>query len=142
MTQKPGEHLEEEPQSERGEPGSRDTGADAPSVGEHRREGAFEDESMTSSGEPGWQRPDDAGGLGSESDDAAVPPYDDRQKQAKSAEHMRARAGNPDGGGQAQKSAVEHEKPSSSDKGVGPAHQSGTRRGEDHPPETTHPEKK
>ncbi|MGF7124342.1 hypothetical protein J2X34_004787 [Rhodococcus sp. BE178] len=24
---------------------------------------------------------------------------------------------------------------------MGPAHQAGTRRGEDHPPETTHPEK-
>jgi len=140
MTQRPGEHLDEEPQSERGAPGSRDTGADDPSAGEHRREGAFEEESMTSSGEPGWQRPSDAGGHGSSSEDAAVPPYDDRQTEAKSAEHMRARAGDPDGTGEAQRSGVEHEQPSASDEGVGPAHEPGTRRGEDHPTETTHPE--
>lgn len=141
MTQRPGEHLGEEPQSERGAPGSRDTGADDPSAGEHRREGAFEDESTISSGEPGWQASPDAGGHGSSSDEAAVPPYDDRQREAKSAEHMRARAGDPDGSGEAQRSGVEHEQPSTSDEGVGPAHQAGTRRGEDHPPETTHPEK-
>ena len=29
----PGEHITEEPQSERGEPGSRDTGSDQPSGG-------------------------------------------------------------------------------------------------------------
>ena len=139
MTKEPGEHLEEEPQSERGEPGSRGTGPDEPSAGEHRQEGAFEDESMTS-GEPGWQQPDDAGGHGSESDEAAVPPYEDRQREAKSTEHMRARAGNPDGEGQAQKSDVEYTKPTTSDEGVGPAHQPGTRKAEDRPPETTHPE--
>lgn len=141
MTQRPGEHLGEEPQSERGAPGSRDTGADDPSAGKHRREGAFEDESTISSGEPGWQASPDAGGHGSSSDEAAVPPYDDRQREAKSAEHMRARAGDPNGSGEAQRSGVEHEQPSTSDEGVGPAHQAGTRRGEDHPPETTHPEK-
>lgn len=73
MTQRPGEHLGEEPQSERGAPGSRDTGADDPSAGKHRREGAFEDESTISSGEPGWQASPDAGGHGSSSDEAAVP---------------------------------------------------------------------
>lgn len=136
MTQEPGEHLEEEPQSERGEPGSRDTGAKAPSAGEHRREGAFEEESMVSSGEPGWEPPDESGG----SDEAVAPPYEGRQEEAKSEEHMRARAGKPDAGGEAQRSAVEHGKPSSSDEGVGPAHHPGTQRGEDHPPETTHPD--
>lgn len=137
MTREPGEHLEEEPQSERGAPGSRDTGAKEPSAGEHRHEGAFEEESMISSGEPGWQRPDDARGG---SDEAIVPPYEGRQQEAKSEEHMRARAGKPDAGGQAQKSSVEHDKPTSSSEGVGPAHQPGTQRGEDHPPETTHPD--
>lgn len=139
MTGEPGEHLEEEPQSARGAPGSRDTGADDPSAGEHRREGAFDEESMISSGEPGWQRPDDAGGA-TASEESPVPPYDDRQQQAKSEEHMRSRAGDPDGGGQAQRSAVRHDKPSTSDEGVGPAHQKGTRRGEGQPPETTHPD--
>lgn len=140
MTQEPGEHLDEEPQSARGAPGSRDTGSDDPSAGEHRRGGAFEDESTISTDEPGWRRPDDAGGAGSASDESGVPPYDDRQQEANSPEHMRARAGDPDGAGQAQKSAVEHEKPSESDPGVGPAHHPGTRRGEDRPPETAHPD--
>lgn len=141
MTGEPGEHLEEEPQSARGAPGSRDTGADDPSAGEHRREGAFDEESMISSGEPGWKRPDDAGkGAAPTSEESPAPPYDDRQQQAESEDLMRARAGNPDGAGQAQRSAVEHDKPSSSDPGVGPAHHEGTRRGEDQPPETTHPD--
>ena len=33
MTETPGEHLDEEPQSERGPMGSRDTGSDEPSGG-------------------------------------------------------------------------------------------------------------
>jgi hypothetical protein len=33
MTETPGEQLDEEPQSERGAPGSRDTGSDEPSGG-------------------------------------------------------------------------------------------------------------
>ena len=33
MTDTPADHLEEEPQEERGSPGSRDTGADQPSGG-------------------------------------------------------------------------------------------------------------
>jgi hypothetical protein len=33
MSDKAGEHLEEEPQAERGEPGSRDTGSDEPAGG-------------------------------------------------------------------------------------------------------------
>jgi hypothetical protein len=33
MTDSPGRHLEEEPQEERGAPGSRDTGSDEPSGG-------------------------------------------------------------------------------------------------------------
>lgn len=141
MTKRPGEHLDEEPQSERGAPGSRDAGADEPGAGVNRPEGAFEDESTVSSGEPGWQRPPDAGGRGSSSDEASVPPYDGRQKEAKSAEHMRARAGDPDGSGEAQRSSVQHGQPSESDEGVGPAHQPGTRRSEEHPPEARHPEK-
>ncbi|NKS72586.1 hypothetical protein GS531_06665 [Rhodococcus hoagii] len=78
-------------------------------------------------GEPGWQRPADAGGHGASSDEAVVPPYDDRQQEAESPEHMRARAGDPDGAGQAQKSGVQHEQPSESDRG-----RSGTSRW--HPP--------
>ena len=33
MSDKPGEHLEEEPQEERGPEGSRDTGSDEPAAG-------------------------------------------------------------------------------------------------------------
>ena len=33
MTDEPGAHLDEEPQSERGAPGSRDTGSDEPAGG-------------------------------------------------------------------------------------------------------------
>jgi len=33
MSDKPAEHLDEEPQAERGEPGSRDTGSDEPAGG-------------------------------------------------------------------------------------------------------------
>jgi hypothetical protein len=49
MTDTPGEHLEEEPQSERGAPGSRDTGSDEPSGGPvDRPAGAADDDADTS----------------------------------------------------------------------------------------------
>ncbi len=47
--QTPGEHLEEEPQQERGAPGSRDTGSDEPGGGPvDRPAGAADEESDTS----------------------------------------------------------------------------------------------
>lgn len=49
MSQEPGEHLEEEPQEERGAQGSRDTGSDEPSGGPvDRPEGVADAESDTS----------------------------------------------------------------------------------------------
>ncbi|KJF22439.1 hypothetical protein SZ00_03093 [Rhodococcus sp. AD45] len=45
----PGEHLSEEPQSERGEPGSRDTGSNEPGGGPvDRPEGSFDHEETIS----------------------------------------------------------------------------------------------
>lgn len=46
MTEEPGEHLSEEPQSARGAPGSRDTGSDEPGGGPaDRPEGKADQES-------------------------------------------------------------------------------------------------
>jgi hypothetical protein len=79
------QQLPEEPQSERGELGSRDTGSDRPGGGPtDRPEGAVEgDESVPSHGGaeedqfggPGTRPPGDAG--------PAVPPYEGRQTTAK-----------------------------------------------------------
>jgi hypothetical protein len=49
MTDSPGEHLAEEPQEERGAPGSRDTGSDEPAGGPvDRPVGTSDEESDTS----------------------------------------------------------------------------------------------
>ncbi len=49
MSETPGEHLEEEPQGERGPEGSRDTGSDEPGGGPvDRAEGTSDAESDTS----------------------------------------------------------------------------------------------
>lgn len=80
----PGEHLSEEPQYERGAPGSRDTGADEPSGGPaDRPSGTYRgDESVPAYGE--------SGPTGSAKTEAppsdvkpAVPPYEGRQTTAK-----------------------------------------------------------
>ena len=56
MSEQSGEHLEEEPQEERGPEGSRDTGSDEPSGGPtDRPAGTSDEESDTSI------KPDDAG---------------------------------------------------------------------------------
>ncbi len=44
MSDKPAEHLEEEPQAVRGEPGSRDTGSDEPAGGPVDRPAGTADE--------------------------------------------------------------------------------------------------
>jgi hypothetical protein len=52
MSNTPGEHLQPEPQSERGEPGSRDTGSDEPGGGPaDRPAGSFDHEEVQSSHE-------------------------------------------------------------------------------------------
>ena len=59
MSDKPGEHLEEEPQEERGPEGSRDTGSDEPGGGPvDRPEGTSDEESDTSIDPQGAQDPD------------------------------------------------------------------------------------
>jgi hypothetical protein len=59
MTDTPGEHLEEEPQEERGPVGSRDTGSDEPSGGPVDRPAGGADAEADTSTEP--QGPRDAG---------------------------------------------------------------------------------
>jgi hypothetical protein len=49
MSDKPAEHLEPEPQAERGAPGSRDTGSDEPAGGPVDRPAGTSDEESDSS---------------------------------------------------------------------------------------------
>lgn len=49
MSDKPAEHLEEEPQAARGEPGSRDTGSDEPAGGPVDRPAGTSDEQSDTS---------------------------------------------------------------------------------------------
>jgi hypothetical protein len=59
MSDQPGEQLDEEPQSERGPEGSRDTGSDEPSGGPvDRPEGTSDEESDTSVEAQGAEHPD------------------------------------------------------------------------------------
>jgi hypothetical protein len=59
MSEKPGEHLDEEPQAARGEVGSRDTGSDEPAGGPvDRPSGKSDEESDTSVDAQGAQHPD------------------------------------------------------------------------------------
>lgn len=76
----------EEPQSERGDVGSRDTGSDEPSGGPvDRPAGAIEgDESVPSMGS--GDGPDANGGAGNlppQSSEPVLPPYEGRQTEAK-----------------------------------------------------------
>ena len=58
MTDKPAEHLDEEPQAARGAPGSRDTGSDEPGGGPvGRPTGTSDEESDTSVDPQGAQQP-------------------------------------------------------------------------------------
>jgi len=52
MSDKPAEHLDEEPQAERGEPGSRDTGSDEPAGGPVDRPAGTSDEETDTSVDP------------------------------------------------------------------------------------------
>lgn len=56
--QQPGEHLEEEPQAERGPEGSRDTGSDEPSAGPADRPEGTADEQADTSVEPQESQPE------------------------------------------------------------------------------------
>jgi len=52
MTDTPVKHLTEEPQAERGAPGSRDTGSDEPNAGPADRNTAMSDKGSASSVDP------------------------------------------------------------------------------------------
>ena len=52
MSEQPGAHLEEEPQEERGVPGSRDTGFDEPAAGPAGRPAGTSDEDDDTSIDP------------------------------------------------------------------------------------------
>ncbi|GAB2641642.1 hypothetical protein GCM10027068_21670 [Prescottella soli] len=117
----------EEPQSARGAPGSRDTGSDEPGGGEtDRPSGSFDDEIVTSSGEPGWTRPDTR----RPSPDAAEVP---RTRDAPT-QHSLSRNKKPRLESRCEEQTLaarappaEESKPTETDEGTGPAHQSGVR---------------
>lgn len=60
MTDTPGEHLEEEPQQERGPMGSRDTGSDEPGGGPAARPSGTSDEESDTSIDPQGASHEDA----------------------------------------------------------------------------------
>jgi hypothetical protein len=97
----PGENVREEPQEERGAPGSRDTGSDQPSGGPtDRPSGTYEgDESVPEHGAEGGKPEFQTGTTNEPPGDAkpAVPPYEGRKESADvgddSAEAVGARTG-------------------------------------------------
>jgi hypothetical protein len=146
----PSQHFSEEPQAERGEPGSRDTGSDQPSAGPaDRSEGAVSNAEEVPShgggeegpyGGPGTREPGDA--------EPAVPPYEGRQTAAKPsgeagsgggvkpAESYEAPAPDDTAGGPTaspadEQPAAEQSEHERDEEQPGPAHFGGTGRGED-----------
>ena len=81
----PGDQLSEEPQSERGDMGSRDTGSDRPSGGPTERpEGAVQgDEAVPSHGGSEEGQVGGTGNLTPQASAPATPPYEGRQTEAK-----------------------------------------------------------
>ena len=63
MSEKPGEHLDEEPQEERGPKGARDTGSDEPSGGPADRPAGTADEKSDTSVQPQEAQDPDAPNL-------------------------------------------------------------------------------
>jgi hypothetical protein len=141
MTNNPDEQLTEEPQAERGgpgsgEPGSRDTGSDRPSAGPADRDsGKLDDQAETSDAED----PSIYGGTGElppQDTKPAIPPYEGRSDTAT---NPRSGAGESGGfgtkGETAQGAATSHADKSPSeaegDDRVGPSHTPGTGRAED-----------
>ena len=91
----PGDQQSEEPQSERGATGSRDTGSDQPSGGPvDRPEGAVQgDESVPSHGGSEEGQFGGTGNLTPQATAPAVPPYEGRQTEAKPVGDDRAEGG-------------------------------------------------
>ena len=165
MSSTPGEQLSEEPQAQRGDIGSRDTGSDHPSGGEtDRPSGSFDDESVPSHGDSDDEKV--YGGTGTDTPgDAqpAVPPYAGRQESAKviadsnagegtgantagaaqpntDSDYKAPKPSDTPGGATAspadEQPAAQQSETDTSDDGVDVAHQSGVRRAEDQPRET------
>jgi hypothetical protein len=98
---KPGENVREEPQDERGAPGSRDTGSDQPAGGPtDRPSGEYEgDEAVPSYDDAG--KPEFEAGTTKEppgDTERVVPPYEDRQRAAQPADDSTEAAGARTGG--------------------------------------------
>ena len=161
MSSTAGEHLSEEPQAERGDPGSRNTGSDDPSSGEtDRPTGSFDDESVPSHGDSDAEKV--YGGTGTDTPgdaEPAVPPYDGRQESATviaessagegtggaaqprtDSDHVAPKPSDTAGGATASPSdeqpAARQSETDTSDDGVAVTQQSGVRRAEDQPRET------
>ncbi len=156
----PDDHTSEEPQEERGAPGSRDTGSDKPSGGPtDRPSGTYGgDESVPDHSDEGGKPDFQTGTTNEPPDDAkpAVPPYEGRKEAADVGDDSTAAAGartggatrpttDPDykspppgetAGGETASPAQEQPASQTSeanrdDDAVGPAHTSGTGRAED-----------
>jgi hypothetical protein len=141
MTNTPDEQLTEEPQAERGgpgsgEPGSRDTGSDRPSAGTADRDsGKLDDQAESSDAED----PTIYGGTGElppQDTKPAIPPYEGRSETATNPRSGAGESGGFGTKGETARSADTSDaaKPaakSETDEGVGPGHTPGTGRAED-----------
>ena len=148
----PVDQQSEEPQSERGEMGSRDTGSDRPSGGPVARpEGAIQgDESVPSHGRSEEEQVGGAGNLKPQATAPATPPYEGRQTEAKTTgengpeggvkpvDSPSSKAPAPEstpGGATAspadEQPAGKQPETDLDDDRVGPAHSAGTSQGED-----------
>jgi hypothetical protein len=155
----PGEHLSEEPQEERGAPGSRDTGSGQPSGGPvDRPSDTYEGDESVPAHDDGGKPAFDTGMTNRPPGDTkpAMPPYEGRQHAAEPADDRTEAAGARTGGatgptpdpdykspppGQTAAGATAspaQEQPASQtqesdrdDHAVGPAHAPGTGRAED-----------
>jgi hypothetical protein len=138
----PREQLTQEPQAERGgpgsgEPGSRDTGSDRPSAGTADRDSGTLDDQEES---PDAEDPSIYGGTGElppQDTKPFLPPYEGRHESSKT----NPRPGSGEAGGFGTKDETAQGTPTShadksqsqadSDDGVGPSHTPGTGRAED-----------
>src|SRR5579884_66332 len=146
----PRDQLSEEPQSERGETGSRDTGSEPSGGPTDRPEGAVPRESVPSHGGTEEAQIGGTGTLPPQASEPAVPPYEGRQTSAKptgeegaeggvkpveSSSYKAPAPGSTEGGATASpgdhQPAAEQPETDLDDDRVGPAHTTGTTRGED-----------
>lgn len=83
MTDTSGGHLAEEPQEERGAPGSRDTGSDQAAGGESGREpGDLDQREVTSAEEENEKHTTEFTNAPPQNSERAVPPYEGRKETA------------------------------------------------------------